>query len=171
MIAKKSQKTGKNRDFANEFYQEIEKIKDRFQLDEQELISLLSRKCSPERIPSCIFNSELSSLEAIVKYLRENCELNFREIGELLDRSQFTISSSYRQAKAKLPALFEIKISQYDLPTRIIAERRFSVLESIVKYLKEKFDLKFSQISRMLNLNQKTVWTVYHRAKRKDASK
>ncbi|MFH1683104.1 MAG: hypothetical protein ABIA37_04875 [Candidatus Woesearchaeota archaeon] len=171
MIAKKSQKSGKNRDFASEFYQEIEQIKQKFQLDEQELISLLSKKCSPERIPLCIFNSKLSSFEAIVKYLRENCELNFREIGELLERSQYTISSSYRQAKAKSPALFEIKISQYDLPTSVIAERKYSVLESIVKYLKEKFNLKFSQISRLLNLHQKTVWTVYQRAKRKDVSK
>lgn len=171
----KSKKTKKNRDFSSQLYKEIEKIQKKFDISDEELIGLISKKrFSKEKIPVCIFSTrKLSSFEAIVKYLRENCNLNFREIGELLNRSQFTIASSYRSSKSKLAKKFVIKSSEFDIPTKRIADRKLSVLESIAHYLKQNFRLKFSDIARILNLNQKTIWTVYHRAqkKRKHASK
>jgi len=165
-MKKKRQKIENSTFFPSELYDELNKLKEKFSLSSDELISAIEKTSfKKEDIPLCIFkHSELSSLESIVKYLRENCALKFNEIGTLLNRSQFTISSSYRIAKSKLPDKFSIQTSEYDIPTNIFKDRKLSVLESIVYYLKTKFDLKFTFIASLLKLDQRTIWTVYHRA-------
>jgi DNA-binding CsgD family transcriptional regulator len=168
MMAKKAKKSAKSRDFSSKFYREIEKLQKKFDITDKELIELVSaKKYTKEKIPVCILSSRLSSFQAVVKYLRENCTLNFREIGELLNRSKFTIASAYRSAKSELPEKFVIRTSEFDIPAKNIADRRLSVLESIVYYLKEKFNLTLKKIAELLNLDQRTIWTVCNRAKTK----
>ena len=54
-----------------------------------------------------------------------------------------------------------------DIPLRILQDRTFAVLESIVEYLKEEKDLRYFEIAELLNKDQRTIWTVYNRAKKK----
>jgi hypothetical protein len=54
-----------------------------------------------------------------------------------------------------------------NIPTKILVDRTLSVLESIVEYLKEKKDMNYKEIGDLLNRDQRTIWTVYHRAKKK----
>jgi len=162
-------KSAKYRDPNSLIYDEIKSIQKKYGLSDDESYDLISKKrFSKFRIPICIFGyNTLSSLQAIVKYLKENCNLNFKEIADLLNRSKFTIASSYRQAKSKLPIKYVVFSSDYDIPTRFIASRKYSVLESIVLFLKQKRGLRFKEISDLLLLDQRTVWTVYQRALRK----
>ena len=52
------------------------------------------------------------------------------------------------------------------LPVDVVAKRRYSVLENIVLYLKEK-DLTLHRIAVLLHRDDRTVWTVMNRAEAK----
>jgi len=54
------------------------------------------------------------------------------------------------------------------IPTTILKNRNFSVLESLVKYLKEKEHLNFAEIGRLLERDQRNIWTIYSRVKEKN---
>ena len=55
------------------------------------------------------------------------------------------------------------------LPISIFKDRSVAVLEAIVEYLHEVKGLSFKQISLHLNRNERTIWTVYSRVKKKRA--
>ena len=119
-----------------------------------------------QNIPLCVFSPELSSLETIVKYLKENLRIPINEISVLLGRSDKTIWQAYNTSKKKYP--FPLRADDFSLtvPISIFKDRKLSVLEHIVLYLKER-GLKFSQIARALKRDPRTVWTVYQRAKKR----
>jgi len=117
-------------------------------------------------IPLCAFSSELSGLETIVKYLKENLKIDFKEISIILGRSVKTIWQAYNDSKRKYD--FPLRADDFSLtvPVSLFKDRSLSVLEHIVFFLKEK-GIKFSEIARALKRNPRTVWTVYQRAKKK----
>ena len=55
------------------------------------------------------------------------------------------------------------------IPLSIIKNN--SSLEAIVVYLKDALQLKFSEISSLLNRNPRTIWATYSKAKKKDVKK
>lgn len=59
------------------------------------------------------------------------------------------------------------KIGELLLPTSIFLDRSLSVLETISEYLKEKKNLTYHEIAVLLNRDDRTIWTCYHRAKTK----
>lgn len=62
----------------------------------------------------------------------------------------------------------EVEIpSNLAIPTSILRDRTLSVLEGIVEYLREHHDLNYHQIAKLLNRDDRTIWTVYRRAKQK----
>ena len=118
--------------------------------------------------PISIFrNSPLSGLEAITKYLKEELFLSFREIGQLTSRDERTIWGAYTNSKQKMPSSFNLEFSNYSIPLYIIKDRNVSILEAVTEYLKEQFGLRYCQIAPLINRNDRTVWTVYQRAKKK----
>ena len=52
------------------------------------------------------------------------------------------------------------------VPLSIFKDRSLSVLETLVYYLKDS-GFTFKEISLLINRDQRTIWTVYSRAKRK----
>lgn len=48
-----------------------------------------------------------------------------------------------------------------------IFSHKTSPLESLVKYLKENYNLKLSQIALLLNRDHRTIWTTYDSAVKK----
>jgi hypothetical protein len=56
-----------------------------------------------------------------------------------------------------------------NIPTSIFLDRTISVLEAITKYLKEEKNLTYHQIAVLLNRDDRTIWTCYNRAKKKNA--
>jgi len=59
-----------------------------------------------------------------------------------------------------------IKDTNYYVPITIFNDT-FSIMEAVVTYLKDHYNLKFSQIARLVGKNDRTVWTTYTRAKKK----
>ena len=128
----------------------------------------LPTKSEADSIPISVFdNKELSSLETICKYLKENQNLTYHEIAVLLNRNDRTIWTTYNNSKKKLPVLFVLAKSEYYLPISIFKERKLSVLETIAVYLKDSQNLTLHQIAVLLNRNDRTIWTVYNRGKKK----
>ena len=53
------------------------------------------------------------------------------------------------------------------IPSYIFRNRDLSVLEAITVYLHDKKGMKYAEIARLLNRNDRTIWTSYQRAKKK----
>lgn len=53
------------------------------------------------------------------------------------------------------------------IPTSIFHNDKLSVLEAIVKYMKEELDFRTIRIAELLNRNEKTIWTTYNKSKGK----
>ncbi len=121
------------------------------------------------KVPISVFkNDYLASLENIVKYLRENLLLSFKQIAELTNRNEIALAVTYRNAKRKLAEKFVVtEISPYSIPVSILKDRNLSVLENIAAYLKDTFGLTYHKIAVLLNRDDRTIWTVYQRAKKK----
>ena len=122
-------------------------------------------------IPVGVFyNDVLSSLEAIVKYLKEELRLKFSKIGTLLNRSNKTIWATYNKAIKKMPSSFGIISREIMIPVSALSNRSFSTLESVVGFIKE-FDYSNHEVAQLLKLDDRTIWTVYDRVKKKRGMK
>jgi DNA-binding CsgD family transcriptional regulator len=129
-------------------------LKEEHKLDINELVS-------EEAIPVCVFSGELSSLEATVKYLKEEKAKRYVEIARLLNRDQRTIWVTYSKARKKVPNKLRITRGP-SVPIAALADRKLSTLEAIVLDLKSAgYDLK--TIARLLNKHYQTIWTTYRR--------
>ncbi|MBS3114276.1 hypothetical protein J4448_04185 [Candidatus Woesearchaeota archaeon] len=143
-------------------------------LGSEEIIGLVNKHLKVQvreeiKVPISVFNNDyLSSLENIVKYLRENLLLSFKQIGSLTNRNQIALAVTYRNAKKKMESRFVVEeISPYSIPVSILQDRNISVLENIAVYLKDTFGLTYHNIAVLLNRDDRTIWTVYQRAKKK----
>lgn len=54
-----------------------------------------------------------------------------------------------------------------NIPSYIFKDRNLSVLEVIATYLKEERMLSYHEIAVLLKRNDRTIWTVYNRVKKK----
>ena len=140
------------------------RIKKKYRVSAAEIISKLEKK--EILIPSCIFNKRLSVFETIVKYLKENLALANKEIAVLISKSQKSIWQSYNSSKKKFPSVFKITVSDYYIPISIL-QKPFTILESVVLFLKDDLLLSFHKIATILKRDDRTIWTVYNRAKKK----
>jgi hypothetical protein len=59
--------------------------------------------------------------------------------------------------------------SSVSIPSYVFRDRTLKPLEAICEYLKEHEGLTIHQIAKLLNRDDRTIWTVYHRAKVKRA--
>lgn len=177
MHRKKAKKLGKNRVFANSNLEKdpnyktlkelYTKIKDKYSLTTTEIISKLEKEIL---IPSCIFNKELSSFESIVKYLKENLGFTNKKIALLTFKSQKSIWQAYNSAKKKFSSVFKIVPSDYYIPISVL-QSNFTILESVVKFLKEELMLNFHEIGVVLKRDDRTIWTVYQRIRKNEQDK
>ncbi len=53
------------------------------------------------------------------------------------------------------------------VPAYLFRDRRVAVLEALVEYLKDVKGLSYHEIAVLLNRDDRTIWTVYDRAKKK----
>jgi predicted transcriptional regulator len=54
-----------------------------------------------------------------------------------------------------------------DIPSFVFKDRTLSVLEVMVEYLRDNKKMRFHEIAKIINRDDRTVWTVYRRAKLK----
>ena len=141
-----------------------------------------------EAVPLSIFKTNLSGLEAIVFYLKEVRKLKVKEISKVLKRNVQTIYSTYKKAsikkgeqeekekkengRKKVRRRVKTKFSEeFFIPLNIFSNRKFSVLESLVFYLKDEEGLTLVRISELLGKSASTIKTVNGRYKKKCLSK
>ncbi len=53
------------------------------------------------------------------------------------------------------------------IPSHVLRDRELSALESIIEYLKEVRKMTYHEISILLNRDERNIWTIYNRAKKK----
>jgi len=121
-------------------------------------------------IPSYIFqNRKYTILEALTVYLRERKKLSFRKISALINRDLRYTYHSYQNAKKKeLTTQYIIQTKFIWIPLSIFTNRKLSALEVLVSYLKEEFSLTYHEIALLLKRDDRTIWTVYQRAGKKN---
>ena len=142
----------------------VDEITKKHNISVDELMALTGKK---EAIPLTIFENDLSPLESVTKYLHEDEALSHKEIGAILNRSPKTVWQAYKFSLKKIPGKLQVKTSPYFIPYNLLGVRKFSILESVVKHLVEDHNLKFSQIADLMNRDDRTIWTVYSRVKKK----
>ncbi|MCK5282361.1 MAG: hypothetical protein KAK00_03045 [Nanoarchaeota archaeon] len=163
----------------NESLSIIDEIKSKYNVGMNQIIDLVKNKDKYISVPVGLFRSELGPLEAVVRYLKDVLDYNFAQIARLLSRDGTTIWTTYNNSvkKGKLVVDLELKDIEFRglkvkrdeliVPLSVFSERGLSILESLGLYLKETFGLNYHVIGRLLNRNERTVWTVVNRAKRK----
>jgi hypothetical protein len=55
----------------------------------------------------------------------------------------------------------------FEIPSFVFRDRSVAVLECMVEYMKDSQGLTFHEIATLLNRDDRTIWTVYRRAKLK----
>ncbi|MDP2749513.1 MAG: sigma factor-like helix-turn-helix DNA-binding protein [Nanoarchaeota archaeon] len=144
----------------------IKHLKEEHHATDKEVNDLISKE--EILIPIKIFDNEkLSSLESIVKYLKENRNLKFSKIAKMLNRDDRSIWTTYHNASKKLPSPLLSEPSKFFIPLELFAARKLSVLETLSTYLKDTLGLSYHEIAELLRLNDRTIWTTYNRAKKK----
>jgi len=145
-------------------------IKEKYGISSDEIFNLIEGKQRSKEImvPISIFEAKgLSALEIICKYLREEFDLNYSKIALLLNRNSRTIWTSYNNAVKKRKERLPVKESKISVAVSIFKDRKFSVLELIVSYLKDNFNLRYSEIAILLNRDERNIWAVYNHSRKK----
>ena len=127
-------------------------------------------------IPTYILKDRsLSVLEKIVEHLKEDRKLTYHEIAVLLARDDRTIWTVYHRTSIKRKKLsrkdaeagIKKTTESVSLPSKIFKDRGLSVLEVLVEHLKDGHSLTYHEIAVLLNRDDRTIWTVYHRTQKK----
>jgi len=108
----------------------------------------------------------LAPLEAIVVYLRENKGFRLSDVAVLLGRDARVVGATYHAAKKKIsPSLTGLVVVDggLSIPVSVLRDDSLSVLEAVVVHLKNRHGLRLSEIARLLERDDRTVWTLYSR--------
>ncbi len=131
---------------------------------------------SSRLVPLEAFSERLGAFETVVKFLREAYGLRHGEIAQVVGRSEATIRTAYRAAVRKRPEGFTLKeipgeafLAGSAFPASRLSDRTFSVFEHLVEHLLGQ-GMRLHEIARALGRDDRTVWTIQARAKRKSGS-
>lgn len=120
------------------------------------------------KMPVSIFSTrKVSGLEAVSKYLKEEAKLDFKQIAKMLNRNEVTIRTSCKRASMKHPGRLDISNYSLVIPVKLFSDRSKSVLEIIVSYLHNHYNVSLKEIARLLQRSYKTIWTVYSKSRKK----
>jgi DNA-directed RNA polymerase specialized sigma24 family protein len=136
---------------------------------QEALQSLISSSEQEESFPLSIITEELTVLESLVRYLKEERAYSLHSIAEILGRNEKNLWHAYHNATHKKSTPLHVDPSSPTVPLKIFIEQRLSPLETLVVYLKEQRQLSYHEIAELLQRDDRTIWTTYMRAKKKDA--
>ena len=167
-LEKKSGANPEERFLVDIFSQISERLKQKYNYSDEEIFRLWNNE-NNLLIPAGIFAGKLSPAEALAKFLKENNELSYSEISELIGRDERGIWANYKRAIKKMPWPFEINGS-ISVPVSIFNSDK-SILEALISYLKDVKKMRNKKIAQLLNKNPANIWTVHNRAKKKENEK
>lgn len=140
-------------------------LKLKYHLNTRDIINLIEEE--EILIPISIFTKQLSILETITKYLKEELSLSLHQIGELLSRNERNIWHTYKTSNKKHPTKLIVHPTKHFIPISTF-QNKLGALESIVLYLKDELNLSYHNIAVLLDRDDRTIWTVYNKAKKKN---
>ena len=143
-------------------------LRARYNMSSSDVFELLSKNEHSVQnifVPVTLFSSNLSPAEALVIYLKDNLGFKFSEIAKLVNRDERSLWGNYNRAKSK--GELHIEKTPYLVPLDIFNDRSLSILEHVVLYLKENYNLNLQTISKLLNKKSTTIWSVFSRVKEK----
>ena len=149
----------------------VQAILEKNDISFSKLVEILRQKRGEKtviKVPCCIFKERsLGILEALTKYMKEDLDLKYKEIASLLNRDNRVIWMTYNNAKKKFNGKLILDKQAVWIPISIFTERKFGLLESLTKYLKEDLGLTNYEIALALNRDNRTIWTSYNRINNK----
>jgi hypothetical protein len=147
---------GDNQDFLNSLESLIEVYKEK--KNNQFLV----------KIPVSLFsNNKLGIMEVLVRYLKENCLMNYSKIGKILNRDARTIWTIYQTSIKKSNIPFKNPNKGFYVPLEVFSNRTVSPLGSLISYLKEEYGISLKEISKILARDYRSVWLSYHNSAKK----
>ena len=102
------------------------------------------------------------SLNLISKELQQEYSKEKQQIIRLLINQ---IKKKYKLNNNEIKELTIIK-QQIKIPINIFS-KKLGALEAITKYMKENLNMRYKEISKLLNRNERTIWTAYNKSKQK----
>lgn len=81
-------------------------------------------------------------------------------------RNKSPIVATYKNSVSKFNKRLDTK-SDFFVPISVFSNLKLSILESIVKYLKEESKLTYHNIAVLLKRDDRTIWTIYNRSLKK----
>ena len=168
---KRGQFSGLDSDFGSEekfilnvVNEMVGRLRQKYSYSNQEVLNLLQEE--ELMVPVEVFSSGLAPAEALTKFLKEECDVNFHEISILINRNEKSVWQNYQRAIKKMPLRFAFE-SSLKVPVSAFKNNKLSVFESLVLYLKEQKQMKNVRIAKLLGKNPANVWSVYNRAIKK----
>ncbi|MBR9699928.1 hypothetical protein GOV09_05715 [Candidatus Woesearchaeota archaeon] len=157
----------------------IEEISKKHGVDIGHITEILEHKDKYIVLPVGLFRSKLGPLEAVVGYMKEVLDLNLSQIARLLNRDETTIWTTYQNSWKKGKIIVDLELKDVDfgalkikkenfvVPLSVFANRELSILEALCVYLRENHGLNYTMLGKLLERNERTIWTVVSRAKKK----
>lgn len=144
----------------------VDFLRENYGVSLQELVEINQQTPKEISVPAGVFSFLLSPSEALCKYLKEKFEFNFHELGKLIGRDERSVWTSYRRAIKKMPSSFYIE-ERILIPVSIFKDRKLSILEHVVVYLKDNLKFTNYKTAKLLNKKPGAIYTAYKRAKKK----
>ncbi|MEK6919250.1 MAG: LamG-like jellyroll fold domain-containing protein [Nanoarchaeota archaeon] len=143
----------------------LKQVKERTRLNNKQIYEITGARTRIE-IPINIFTKEIGGLEAISKYLKENLKMSYAEIGIAINRNEKTIWNAYAKAREKKAEPYITEESKIKIPIEELKTEKLTILEAIITNLKKQ-GLKYAEISRLLERDQRNIRTIEKNAEKK----
>ena len=138
----------------------LKQIRARTRLNKLQVYELIAPR-DRIKIPTSIFTKELGGLEALVKYLKENIGMSYSETARMLKRDERTIWNSYSKAREKQTTPIILDKVKIRIPIEIFKSNETTLRSVIIYLIAQGFN--YAEISRMLNRDQRNIWTIANR--------
>lgn len=150
----------------------LEQLSHRYNLDPSDVAGFFKGWFEDQRqgqIPAELFaERSMGVLETLTRYLKDHNGLSFKEISGLLNRDSRTIWTSYHKALGKSSSLPIPKHPTHMIPAKTFADRSLGPTECLIRFLRDREGLGYTQIARLIHRDPRTIWAAYHHAQRKE---
>ena len=126
------------------------RLRQKYNYSDNEVAGLLQK--NELIVPIEIFSSGLAPAEALAKFLKENYDKNFHEISLLISRNEKSVWQNYHRAVKKMPSHFSFN-SEIKIPASAFNNKRLSIFECLIFYLKQHKQMKNAKIFSKPTLN------------------
>lgn len=110
-------------------------------------------------VPIAAFRSDLTPLETIVKFLREERGMRLVDIAAVVGRDQRAIGVTYARVARKMPGPLPGGSSHVLFPAVLLRDEALTPAEHVVRFLRDA-GFSHAEIARMLGRDGRTVWTL-----------